>query len=302
MAHYMDKTLSPVERAQLLLTEMTLDEKMAQVNCSFPYSEDLDTSLKMALHKVPQGAGHMSTLIMRGLETLEDAARFQRALQQQTMDKTPHHIPAIFHMEGLCGAYLQGAASFPSGYARGAGWDPALEREIGAIVSRQELSVGITQTLAPVLDISRDQRMGRCAETYGEDPTLAAALGAAYAGGLTEEETAGLKSEAVAKHFLGFHASEGGIHATACSISERALREVYAKPFQAAVTESGLRGIMPCYDPVNSVPASASKEILTDLLRDEMGFEGMCVSDYGGIYNLHAVQGMYDLGVKTPRA
>lgn len=294
MAHYMDKTLSPVERAQLLLAEMTLDEKMAQVNCSFPYNEDLDTSLKMALHKVPQGAGHMSTLIMRGLETLEDAARFQRALQQQTMDKTPHHIPAIFHMEGLCGAYLQGAASFPSGYARGAGWDPALEREIGAIVSRQELSVGITQTLAPVLDISRDQRMGRCAETYGEDPTLAAALGAAYASGLTEEETAGLKSEAVAKHFLGFHASEGGIHATACSISERALREVYAKPFQAAVTESGLRGIMPCYDPVNSVPASASKEILTDLLRDEMGFEGMCVSDYGGIYNLHAVQGMYE--------
>lgn len=294
MADYMDKTLSPEKRAELLLAEMTLDEKMAQVNCAFPYSTDLETALKMALHKAPQGAGHVSSLIIRNLGTLEDAALFQRELQRQTMEKTPHHIPAIFHMEGLCGAYLQGAASFPSGYARGASWDPALEREIGAVVGRQERSVGITQTLAPVLDISRDQRMGRCAESYGEDPTLAAALGAAYAGGLVEEETAGLKSEGVAKHFLGFHASEGGIHGTACSISERALREVYAKPFQAAITESGLRGIMPCYNPVNGVPASVSEEIMTGLLRDEMGFEGMCVSDYGAINNVHAVQGMYE--------
>lgn len=294
MGDYMDKSLSPAMRAELLLVEMTLDEKMAQVNCAFPYSADLETSLKMAEYKAPLGAGHVSCLIMRDLETLDDAVRLQRALQQQIMEKIPHHIPAIFHMEGLCGAFLQGAASFPSGYARGASWDPALEREIGAIVGRQERCVGITQTLAPVLDISRDQRMGRCAETYGEDPTLTAALGAAYAGGLTDGETVGLRSEGVAKHFLGFHASEGGIHGTACSISERALREVYAKPFQAAITESGLRGIMPCYNPINSVPASASREILTGLLRDEMGFEGMCVSDYCAISNLHAVQGMYE--------
>lgn len=299
MADYMDRTLSPEKRAELLLAEMTLDGKMAQVNCAFPYSTDLDTSLKMAQYKAPQGTGHVSSLIIRQLETLEDAARFQKELQRQAMEKTPHHIPAIFHMEGLCGAYLQGAASFPSGYARGASWDPALEREIGAVVGRQERSVGITQTLAPVLDISRDQRMGRCAEAYGEDPALAAALGAAYAGGLTEEETAGLKSEAVAKHFLGFHASEGGIHGTACSISERALREVYAKPFQAAITESGLRGIMPCYNPVNGVPASASKEIMSDLLRGEMDFEGMCVSDYCAISNLHEIQGMYETAAEA---
>lgn len=210
------------------------------------------------------------------------------------MEKTPHHIPAIFHMEGVCGAHLQGAASFPSGYARGASWDPELEREIGRIVGRQERCVGISQTLAPVLDVSRDQRMGRCAESYGEDPTLAVALGAAYSGGLSADETAGLKTEGVAKHFLGFHASEGGIHGTACSISERALREVYAKPFQAAIRDGNLHGVMPCYNPINGIPVSASKEILTGLLRDEMGFDGICVSDYCAIYNLHAIQGMYE--------
>ena len=294
MANYMDKNLSPKERAALLLAELTLDEKMAQVNCAFPYNIDLEKALKMAQYKAPHGTGHVSCLQMRILETLEDAAKFQQALQKQAMEASAHHIPAIFHMEGVCGAHLQGAASFPSGYARGAGWDPELEREIGKVVGRQERCVGITQTLAPVLDISRDQRMGRCAESYGEDPTLAAALGAAYADGLGAEETAGLKTEGVAKHFLGFHASEGGIHGTACSISQRDLREVYAKPFQAAINDGGLRGIMPCYNPVNGVPASASGEIMTELLRDEMGFDGMCVSDYGAINNLHTVQGMYE--------
>lgn len=294
MADYMDKSLSPKERAKLLLAEMTLDEKMAQVNCAFPYSTDLDMALKMAQHKAPFGSGHVSCLQMRNLETLDDAARFQRTIQEMIMSKTAHHIPAIFHMEGVCGAHLQGAASFPSGYARGASWDPELEMEIGKIVGRQERCVGISQTLAPVLDISRDQRMGRCAESYGEDPTLAAALGAAYSGGLGAEDTAGLKTEGVAKHFLGFHASEGGIHGTACSISERALREVYAKPFQAAINDGGLHGIMPCYNPINGVPASASPEILTGLLREEMGFDGMCVSDYCAINNLHTIQGMYE--------
>ena len=294
MENYMDKNLSPRKRAELLLAEMNLDEKMTQVNCAFPFHTDLDIALKMAQHKAPNGTGHVSCLQMRNMETLEEAAQFQRALQKLTMKKTAHHIPAIFHMEGVCGAHLQGAASFPSGYARGASWNPELEREIGKIVGRQERCVGITQTLAPVLDISRDQRMGRCAESYGEDPTLAAALGAAYSGGLSGEETAGLKTEGVAKHFLGFHASEGGIHGTACSISQRTLREVYAKPFQAAINDGGLRGIMPCYNPINGVPASVSREILTELLREEMGFDGMCVSDYCAINNLHTVQGMYE--------
>ena len=74
------------------------------------------------------------------------------------MENSEHHIPAIFHMEGLCGAFIQGAVSFPSGIGRASSWDPELEEKVGEIVSRQELSCGITQVLAPVLDISRDSR------------------------------------------------------------------------------------------------------------------------------------------------
>ena len=131
--------------------------------------------------------------------------------------------------------------------------------------------------------------MGRQGETYGEDAALAAALGAAYVAGL---QTGGdrTRSDAVAKHFLGFHHSEGGIHGAHCDIPDRLLIEVYGKPFQAAITLAGLRGVMPCYSSVGGEPVSGSPRILTELLREQMGFDGVAVADYGAIGNLHTVQ------------
>ncbi|WP_321025596.1 glycoside hydrolase family 3 N-terminal domain-containing protein [Hungatella effluvii] len=193
-------------------------------------------------------------------------------------------------MEGLCGPFIQNSVSLPSGIARGSSWDPELEESLGKIVSRQELSCGITQVLAPVLDISRDSRMGRQSETYGEDPTLAAALGTAYTNGVQEGETAGRKAESVAKHFLGFHNSQGGIHGANCDIPERLLNEVYGKPFQASISEANLRGIMPCYSSINGEPLSSSHKMLTGLLREEMGFDGVCAADYGAVGNVFHVQ------------
>lgn len=291
MNRYEDATLSAAERAELLLEEMSLEEKMAQAVCCFPRRQG-DSDAVLAGY--PAGAGHVSTLEMRSIATLAECAQFQREMQEAVMAKSPHHIPAIFHMEGLCGAYLQGAASFPSGLGRASAWDPALERQVGEIVGRQERAVGITETLAPVLDISRDSRMGRRGETYGEDPVLASALGSAYTKGLQESSTGGRHTEAVAKHFLGFHASQSGIHGTDCQIGGRELREIYAKPFQAAITTTGLRGIMPCYNVLNGKPVSASRNILTGLLRDEMGFDGITISDYCAISNLHNTQKMYE--------
>ncbi len=84
------------------------------------------------------------------------------------MENSPHHVPAVFHMEGLCGPFIQNSVSLPSGIARGSSWDPELEESLGKIVSRQELSCGITQVLAPVLDISRDSRMAGRAKHMGK--------------------------------------------------------------------------------------------------------------------------------------
>lgn len=211
MERYLDTALSAKERAQDLLGKMSLEEKMGQVNCLFPYGDHWDLLQKMAEH----GIGEVSTLEVRSIKSLEETVQWQRKIQKMVMDQSEHHIPAIFHMEGLCGPFIQDSTSFPSGIGRGSTWDPELEEQVAQTVSRQEL---------------------------------------------------------------------------ACGIPDRLLDEVYGKPFQAAISESGLRGIMPCYCSINGEPASASHKILTDLLRGEMGFDGVCVSDYGAVGNVHNVQ------------
>ncbi|MCM1049234.1 MAG: glycoside hydrolase family 3 C-terminal domain-containing protein [Clostridiales bacterium] len=286
---YMDTALTPEQRAEILLAKMSLEEKMAQVNTVFPF-DTVYMDFDYISGQTKAGIGEVSTLEMRRIETLEEAAAWQRKVQGIVMENSPHHIPAIFHMEGLCGAFIQDSTSFPSGIGRGAGFNPELEEQIAEIVSRQEAACGITHILAPVLDISRDSRMGRQGETYGEDPALAAALGSAYTKGAQKHETAGRRTDSVAKHFLAFHNSQGGIHGTHSDTPPRLLQEVYAKPFQAAIAEAKLKGVMPCYCSINGEPLSASYGLLTELLREDMGFEGLCVSDYGAVGGVHNVQ------------
>ena len=129
---------------------------------------------------------------MGGLHAVKDARKMQRILQTMVMEQSEHHIPAVFHLEGLSGAWVAGGMSFPSGIGRGASFDPELEEKVGAITARQELAVGITQILCPVLDIARDPRHGRHGEAYGEDPTLAAAMGSANVRGIQGQEVRSL--------------------------------------------------------------------------------------------------------------
>lgn len=286
---YQNIDLSPEERAAALLEELSLSEKMAQVRGIFPFGPGWNDWEAIA-RQTEYGIGQVSTLQMRDMATKEECCAWQRKIQEIVMSNSPHHIPAVFHMEGLCGPFIQDSTSLPSGIARGAGWDPALEERLGEMVSRQEAACGVTQTLAPVLDVARDPRMGRHGEPYGEEPTLVAAMGTAYLKGLQKKKTAGRKTEGTAKHFLAFHNSQGGIHGTHSLTPFRELQEVYGKPFQAAIAKGGLRGMMPCYCLIDGEPVHASRKLLTQLLREEMGFDGVSISDYGGVSNTHAVQ------------
>ena len=189
MKSYQEPRRSPEERAALLLADLSLDEKMAQLGCAFPFGENA-SDFGWISAQVPFGIGQVSTLEMRRCDTLEECAAWQRRVQENVMANSPHQIPAIFHMEGLCGAFLQDSTSFPSGIARGAGWDPELEAEIARTVSRQEAACGITQIFAPVLDVTRDPRMGRQGESYGEDPTCKGA------GGILPRDAAAGRDEA----------------------------------------------------------------------------------------------------------
>lgn len=292
MKDYENTALSPKQRATALLKELSLEEKMAQINCYFyyPYSE----KGKNAGEMFPYGVGAVSGLELRNIDDLEKALSEQRRIQKEIMERSPHHIPAMFHMEGICGLLLQDAPSFPAPIGRGASFDVDLEREIGAELGKEASVAGISQVFAPVLDVTRDARFGRMSESYGEDETLVAAMGVALVAGIQNDEGKEFGTEAVAKHFLGFHKGSGGHHGTDCSICGRELREVYAKPFQAAISESGLKGIMPCYNSIDGEAVSASSHILRGLLREEMGFDGVTVSDYCAVQNLHTVNKVAD--------
>ena len=285
MESWMNTAFTPEERAELLLADLSLEEKMKQVAgmWSFPQVYAMDEVFE-------NGVGSFSTLDYRNMRDKQECAASQRKFQEKTMGASPHHIPAAFHMEGLCGAFIQGAVSFPAGVNRGATFDPEMEEQIGQAVAEEELACGITHVLAPVLDVARDPRLGRAGEPYGEDPTLNGAMGAAYCRGIQRREVDGRHADAVAKHFLGFHLGQGGIHGTHAEVSMQTLREVYAKPFQAAITEGGLKGVMPCYCDMQGLPVHINRTILTRLLREEMGFDGAVVSDYGGVGNSHSVQ------------
>jgi beta-glucosidase len=141
------------------------------------------------------------------------------------------------------------------------------------------LAVGARHSLAPVLDVARDPRWGRLEETYGEDPVLVGTLGAAYVRGLqTSDLTQGVL--ATGKHFLAHGLSEGGRNHAPVQVGPRELREVYAEPFAAAIREAGLATMMSSYSCIDGLPGSGSSQILNELLRDELGFEGMVVADY----------------------
>ena len=181
----------------------------------------------------------------------KDCIARRNDIQKEVIEHSPHHIPAIFHMEGLCGLLFSDASCFPSGMARGASFDCELESAIGKTVGDEAAAMGISHVFAPVLDVTRDPRFGRSYESYGEDETLVTRMGVCYALGVQNSEGRPLNVEGVAKHFLGFHRG-GGEHGSDCTIGERELREVYAKPFEACFRLSDLKGVMPCYNVLNA--------------------------------------------------
>jgi hypothetical protein len=147
------------------------------------------------------------------------------------------------------------------------------------LTRRQMRAVGIHQALSPVLDVARDPRWGRVHETYGENPILCAAFGVAFVEGIQGDDL----SEGViatGTHFLGYGLSEGAINQAAVHLGPRELYEVFALPFEAAIRDAELVSIMSSYSEIDGVPASASPEVLTGLLRREIGFGGFVVADY----------------------
>jgi len=269
------------ERVDDLMSLMTLDEKIVQLGGIFPNNLVADGALdaERAAQALQDGIGHVSHV--SGVSALAPAqlAAFVNEIQRHLVENTRLGIPAVVHGESCAGFTAVGATCFPQAIGLASTWQPELIEEMTTVIRAQMRAVGVRHTLAPVLDIARDARWGRCEETYGEDPYLTGRMGVAYVRGLQGDDLAA-GVVCTGKHFLGYAAAEGGMNWAPAHITEREMKEVYAAPFLAAIQEVQLASVMNSYSEIDGVPVGASREILTELLRDEMGFGGTVISDY----------------------
>ncbi len=264
-----------MNKAEEILKAMSLKQKIAQLQCTMSIGTGIDPA------SCPDGLGEGCVMSV-GMQKEQVAELLEKSGEE--IGKKANGVPPIFHVEALTGVSMAEATVFPSAIGLGATFDPELVEGIAGIIHEQARAVGYHQVLAPVLDVCRDQRWGRIGETYGEDPTLNAMIGTAYVKGLQGED--GDKLAATGKHFLGYGFSSGGLNMATCMASMSEIREVYAKPFQAAISESGMLSVMNSYGTIDGDMVIGSEKILDDLLRKEMEFEGIVVSDYASIEHL----------------
>ncbi len=281
---YRDPHVPIEERVENLLAQMTLDEKLAQLGClwSTAFVSDGDFEPDAVAEKMPHGIGQVTRIgASTGLRPQESAA-LMNAIQRVAVERTRLGIPVIVHEESTGGFCHRDATVFPQGIGLAATWNPALVRQVAEVIRAQMLAVGARHALAPVLDIARDPRWGRVEETYGEDPVLTGIMGTAYVQGLQGDDLRDGVA-ATGKHFLGYAMSEGGRNWGPVQLGPRELREVYAEPFSAVMRNAGLATVMNSYASVDGLPCAGSPAILTGLLREELGFAGVVVADYGAV-------------------
>jgi len=276
------------QRTNKLLSRMTLDEKLAQIGSYWIF--DLQTNgvldWEKVANKFKHGIGQITRLA--GASTLDpiNAAKASNRLQKFLVENTRLGIPAIIHEECCSGAMMLGGTVYPQMLGLASTFQPELAQRMTTTIREQMLAIGARQGLAPVLDIARDPRWGRVEETFGEDPTLVSHFGMAYIKGLQTDNLAN-GVMATGKHFIGHSLSQGGLNCAPVHVGMNETYDVYLAPFQAAIRDAGLASIMNAYPELDGEVVAASRRILTDLLRGQLGFDGLVVSDYEAIIMLH---------------
>ena len=288
---YRDASLSAEERAQDLLGRMTLDEKLAQLGSlwSFEVFDGSGLDGDRARDRLADGIGQVTRVAGATNLPPGQVAIFGNQIQHFLVEETRLGIPALIHEESLHGVMARDATCYPQSIGQAATWDPDVVEEVARLIGRHLRSGGASQALAPVLDISRDPRWGRLEETYGEDPYLAAMLGCAYVRGIQDTPEGERPVIATAKHMVGHGVPEGGLNMAPAHIGQRELMDTFLFPFEAAVREAGIGSVMHAYDDVDGLPCAASRELLTTILRERWGFDGIVVADYLGIEHLHTL-------------
>ena len=306
---FQDAALSPEERTDDLLSRLTLEEKAGQLSQYFYFGtgELPDEAMLAAL---PDEAREFALQPQKVEEALDhgDAGSLlfvvdpvlHNHLQRKAIDGSRLGIPLIFGFDVIHGL----RTIMPVPIAMAASWNPATATEAQAVAAREARAVGVHWTFAPMVDIARDPRWGRIIEGAGEDPVLGAALAAAQVRGFQGESGAPDRVISGPKHFAGYGAARGGRDYEDSDISDSELHNIYLKPFRAAI-DAGAGNVMSAYMDLNGVPATGNRWLLTDILRDEFGFDGWVVSDANAVQSLavqHFAKDLTDAGARALNA
>jgi beta-glucosidase len=263
------------DRVAQLMRAMSVEEKIGQLNM---------LSAGLIVTGPGDPANYMAALKAGRLGSLFNlfGSKQVREMQRVAVEETRHGIPLIFGYDIIHGH----RTIFPIPLAEAAAFDAALWERTARIAALEGAAEGLTLTFAPMLDVSRDTRWGRMAESAGEDPWLTSLFATAKVRGFQGDDLKSpLSLVATAKHLAAYGASLAGRDYAEVEVSERALHEVYLPPFKAAIA-AGAACIMPAFTDMDSIPLTAHVAILRDLVRRQWGFEGVIISDYGAVAEL----------------
>jgi beta-glucosidase len=290
------------QKVNALLSKMTVEEKvgqMAQITLDVigkgkdRYSSDEPFSLDQKEMEKALLQYHVGSV----LNTSNNRARTPQVwyniineIQNVAVKKGKNKIPVIYGVDEVHGAtYTAGATMFPQQIGQAATFNRALVKEGASITAYETRASAIPWNFSPILDLGADPRFPRQWESFGEDPFLVSQLGVEMIKGLegdNNDVSSPFKVASSIKHFLGYQVPVSGKDRTPAIISDQALREYHLPAFKAAI-DAGAKTIMINSGLINGVPVHANYKILTKLLREELGFKGLVVTDWGDIENLH---------------
>jgi beta-glucosidase len=281
------------QKIEALLKRMTLEEKVGQMTqlAIGMISTGRDQNIRIDPAKLDKaivhyGVGSILNVSEQAL-TVDRWHEIINQIQDSATKKTRLGIPMIYGIDSIHGAnYVQGSTLFPQEIGMAATWNPELMKRGSEIAAMETRAAGIPWSFSPVLDIGRQPIWPRFYETFGEDPYLAKVMGVAFVRGMEGSDVGSQDHVATSlKHYMGYSFSFNGRDRTPAWIPENYLREYFLPTFAAAV-KAGARTVMVNSAEINGVPGHINHHILTDILRNELGFKGFVVSDWEDIKKL----------------
>ena len=294
------------KKVESMLNQMNLDEKIAQTR-TIPTNDFIldDEEKRLMFSKGELQSERIKKALQFGLGafqlpgknlSIEESVQYRNILQKYLKEHTRLGIPALVHEECLNGQLAKNSTMFPKPIAMASSFNVELVEQVYDVIGKETRARGGHQAFTPVLDLGRDPRWGRIEETYGEDTCLVSEIGLAAVKGLQGGKDGVEKGHIVAspKHFAGYGQCEGGRNFAPTNLTERYLRDHVFPPFEKAILEGGALGIMPSHAEIDGVPCHGNPWLLRTVLRDEWGFEGIVVSDYGDVERLEILHHIVD--------